>query len=326
MKAAWFDRYGPPEVLRIVDIPKPVPGPKQILIRIVAATVTLGDCEIRAFRMIDWVWLPMRLVFGIFRPRFHVLGMEFAGEVAEKGDAVTRFAVGDRVFGSTSFSMGAHAEFKVLPETGAIAKIPEGVGFAEAAGIPTGGFNGLHFVRNAAIRPGERVLVIGGGGAIGSFALQFAKRAGAHVTATDRVDKLEMMRGIGADVALDYRTEDALSGGARYDVIVDVPGKSDFDRCMAALDEGGRYVLTNPNFMAIMRALIANRRQESRRVQFKFAGEPVEDLEEIAALVAKGEVRVSIDRHMPLEKIAEAHDYVEAGNKKGVLVIDIGPA
>lgn len=323
MQAVVADRYGPPKVLRLTDVARPVPKPAQVLLKVRAATVTLGDCELRAFKMAGWIWVPLRLAMGVLRPRQPILGMELAGEVVATGDAVTRFSPGDRVFGSTSFSMGGYAQYKCLPETGAITRIPDGVSFAEAAGIPTGGLNGLHFVRQCNLKPGESVLINGAGGAIGTFAVQLAKRAGAVVAAVDRGDKLAMLSELGADDVIDYETTDFTRIGERWDAIIDVVGKAPFAASLDALKDNGRLFLGNPKFGQMMRGLWANRKRGGKRVLFQLAGESVEDLDELAGLVADGAVRVVIDRHFPLADLADAHAYVEAGNKQGVVVIDI---
>lgn len=322
MKAILCPRYGPPDVLALRDVPQPDPREGEILIRVRAATVTMGDCELRAFKMPGWIWLPARLAFGITRPRQPVLGMEVAGDIAAVGSGVTRFAPGMRVFGSTSFAMGAYAEYVRLKEGAPITQVPDGVSYGEAAGIPTGGLNGLHFIRNSRLKPGETVLINGAAGSIGSFALQLAKRAGAEVTAVDRGDKLDFMRDLGADHVIDYTAQDFWALGTRYDVIIDVVGKSPFSPSVAALNDGGRYYLGNPKAGQVMRALIENRKGRVK-VLFSLAGEAIADLDELAALVADGSLRVEIDRTFPLETTPEAHAYVEAGNKKGVVVIDV---
>lgn len=322
MKAALCERYGPPEVLRIADIDKPAIKDNQVLIHVVNATVTLGDCECRSFKMANWIWIPARIAFGILKPRNPVLGMEVAGEIVETGKDVTRFKPGDRIFGSTSFSMGAYAQFKALGENAPIIPIPEGVSYAEAAGIPTGGLNGLHFVRHAGINAGETVLINGAGGSIGSFALQFAKRVGAEVTAVDRGDKLDMLRNLGADDVIDYKSQDFTALGRQWDVIIDVVGVAPFKGAMNSLTDTGRFFLGNPKFTQMMQGLFASKK-DGKRVLFKLAGESRDDLTEIAALVASGDIKVPIDRHFPLEEIAAAHRYVEAGDKKGIVVIDM---
>jgi NADPH:quinone reductase-like Zn-dependent oxidoreductase len=325
MKAIVCDRYGPPDVLRLADVTKPQPKDNQVLIKVHAATVTQGDCEVRAFRLAGWIWVPARIAIGITRPRQPILGMEVAGEVEAVGRSVTEFAVGDRVFASTGFGMGAYAEYACVPGGGPIARIPDGVSYAEAAGIPTGGLNGLHFVRRCKVQPGEAVLINGAGGAIGSFAVQFAKQAGAEVTAVDRGDKLDMLRALGADHVIDYKQEDFTRNGKRYDVIIDVVGKSPFSRSVAALNEHGRYFLGNPRAWQMLRAVWTTRK-DGKTVLFDFALESRDDLNQLMGMVAAGALKVVIDRTYPLEQTAEAHRYVEASNKKGIVVISVAHA
>ncbi|HEV7275188.1 MAG TPA: NAD(P)-dependent alcohol dehydrogenase [Devosiaceae bacterium] len=320
MRAVLCGRYGPPEVLECRRIAKPVPKDKEILIRVRAATVTAGDCELRGFKFPAWLWLPIRLAFGVTRPRQPVLGLEVSGDIVSVGSRVQKFSAGDRVFGSTSFRLGAHADYVCLPATAPLAKIPAGLDHAQAAGIPTGGLNGLHFVRKAGIRAGERVLVNGAGGSIGMFTVQLAKLAGAEVTGVDRGDKLAMLRAIGADYVIDYQRQDFAAQGERYDVIIDLVGTRSLDAEVGALTAQGRLFLGNPRLLQMLRGAWISRRN-GKRVLSSMAGERVEDLEYIADLVAAGTIEVVIDRTYPLKQMVAAHHYVEAGHKKGVVGI-----
>jgi NADPH:quinone reductase-like Zn-dependent oxidoreductase len=322
MRAVYCTRYGPPEVLELRQVPRLEPKPGEVLIRVHAAGVTLGDCEVRAFKMVSWVWLPARLMIGITRPRRPVLGMEVAGTVEAVGEGVTRFKAGDRVFGPTGFGMGAYADYVLVPEMGSLTLIPPELSYAEAAGIPTGGLNGLHFVRQCAPRPGERVLINGAGGSIGMFACQLAKAAGAEVTAVDSAAKHDMLRELGADHVIDYKTTDFWRSGERYDVIIDVVGLSPFGPSVAALNDGGRYFLGNPHTRQMLKALVENRRGRVS-VLFKLAGEPVEDLDTLKQQIAEGTLKVKIDRSFPLESVVDAHRYVESGAKQGIVILDV---
>ncbi|MCD7059942.1 NAD(P)-dependent alcohol dehydrogenase [Pelagibacterium xiamenense] len=322
MKAVVCERYGPPEVLKYTDVPEPTPKDDEILVKMRAASVTLGDCEVRASRVAGWVIVPLRLALGVMKPRQPILGTEMAGDVVAVGANVRNFAVGDRIFGSTSFGMGAYAQFKAVSKSAPITGIPEGVDYATVVGIPTGGLNGLHFVRKCEVKPGESVLINGAGGSIGSFAVQLAKQRGAEVTAVDRGDKLEMLKGLGADHVIDYQTEDFTASGKHYDVIIDVVGKIRFGPTFEALNEGGRLFLGNPYVPHMIQALTA-KRHPNKKVLFQLAGESIDDLDYLKALVASGAIKMSIDRHFPLSDIAAAHRYVEAGHKKGIVVIDI---
>jgi NADPH:quinone reductase-like Zn-dependent oxidoreductase len=322
MKAVHCTGYGPPEVLQLRDVPDPKPRAGEILIRTVAATVTMGDCEVRAFRMAGWIWVLARLAIGITKPRQPILGMEIAGEVVATGAGVSRFSVGDRVFGSSGFGMGAYAEYKAIRETACISAIPDGVSYAQAAGIPTGGLNGLHFVRECRLQPGEKVLVNGAGGSIGQFVVQLAKLAGAEVTAVDRKEKADLLRAFGADHVIAFEDQEFWAGDQSYDAIIDVVGTSPFRPTVRVLNDGGRYVLGNPRLGQMLRAARENRKGRVK-VVFKLAGEEVADLDYLKQSVADGTVSVAIDRNWPLAEVAEAHRYVESGGKRGVVIIDV---
>lgn len=320
MKAAICERYGAPDVLKIAEIPKPVPKDNEVLIRVRAATVTLGDCELRAFRVAGWIWLPLRLAMGITRPRQPVLGQELAGEVEAVGRDVDAFKPGDRVFGSTGFRMGAYAEYALLPASHPLAPVPAGLSFEQAACLPVGGINAMHFLRKADLQPGEQILINGAGGSIGTLAVQLARNIGAEVTAVDRGDKLDILSGIGADHVIDYTRQDFASLGRRYDVIVDVVGKAPYSGCIASLRPNGRLVLGNPYLVPMLRGLWTSRTSD-KKVYVQLAGETREDLEHLGALAVAGEITPVIDRTVALDDIAEAHRYVDAGNKRGCLVV-----
>lgn len=323
MKAILWTAYGPPDVLRPAELEKPAPGDGEVLIRVRAATVTAGDCEARSFRFSPLFWLPLRLLFGLTRPkRVRVLGQELAGEVEAVGQGVTRFKEGDRVFAATTLRMGAYAEYVCLPETYPIAPVPAGMTCEEAATIPTGGLNGLHFVRKAGVRAGDRVLINGAGGSIGTYALQIARSLGAEVTCVDRADKLGMLRALGADRVVDYTREDFTAAGETYDVIIDVVGKSPFSRSLRALAPGGRYVLGTLTLPGMVRGLWTSA-TSSKRVLFEPAGYRPEDVASLVALVEAGEVKAVIDRRYPLEQVPEAHRYVDGGHKAGNVVVTV---
>ena len=322
MRAICCTAYGGPEVLELKEVARPSPRKGQFLVRVRAATVTLGDCEVRGFRLPGWIWLPARLAIGIIRPRQPVLGMEIAGEVVQLGEGTTRFAIGDRVFGSTAFGMGAYADYTVVSSTAAVTTIPPTVSFAEAAGIPTGGLNGLHFVRKSDPKPGERVLINGAGGSIGTFALQLAKQAGAVVTGVDRSDKHAMLAELGADHVIDFQATNFWEQGERYDVVIDVVGTSPFRETVAIIADGGRYFLGNPRLGQVLGGMLENMRGRIK-VMAQLAGEALEDLDFLKHRVAERSLKVVIDRLVPLEEVPQAHAYVESGAKKGVLVIEV---
>ncbi len=320
MKAIIWTNYGPPEVLEVQDIPRPSPGPKEVLIRVHASTVTAGDCEARSFQFPVLFRAPMRLYFGLFKPRIKVLGQELAGEVVEVGNEVTEFRHGDRVVSPTMMRFGAYAEYACLPASYPIVKIPDTLSFEEAATIPTGGMNGLHFVNKAEVKAGDHVLINGAGGSIGTYALQIAKARGATVTCVDSGMKLEMLRELGADIGIDYTKEDFTQNGRRYDVIIDIVGKADFSDCIRSLNESGRLVLGNPTFSGMMRGIKISK-TTSKKVLFQLAAYNKSVMNDLVKQVSNGEIKVIIDKKYRLDDMVEAHRYVEKGLKQGNVVI-----
>ena len=322
MKAIACSGYGPPEVLHVVELPKPAPRNNEVLVRIRASTVTTGDCELRGLKLPRWTRIPMRLYLGYSKPIRWIPGMEFAGVVETVGNGVTRFKPGDLVFGSTGMSMGGNAEYKCLPERAAIAIKPPDLSFEEAASIPVGGLNALHFLRKAKVVPGDKVLVIGAGGSIGSFAVQLAKFFGAEVTAVDTTIKGEMLGNIGADHVIDFTKTDFTALQERYDVIFDMVYTSNFRACINTLKENGRYILANTRPSQMLRGLWISA-TTGKTVIFELAGEKVEDLEFLAGLVASKKIRSVVDRSYALELIVQAHAYVDSGSKKGSVVVTV---
>ncbi len=323
MRAIVCTDYGPPEVLQLRDVPKPVPKNNEILVRIRATTVSAADCELRRFDFAPWIWVPMRLAFGIRRPRRRVLGQELAGDVEAVGKDVRSLKTGDRVFAATGIPLGAYAEYICLrenPQTGAITTMPATLDYAEAAAIPYGGGEALSFLRKADVRSGQRVLVNGAGGSFGTFAVQLAKDLGAHVTAVDRAPKLEMLRSIGADRIIDFAQEDFTDSPETYDVIFDVVRNTPSGRMVRLLAEHGWLLMANPGFMQIVRAKWAAR-GSGKRVSFAGSGPTSEDLAYLRGLVEAGRLHPVIDRRFPLEEMVEAHRYAESGQKLGNVVV-----
>ena len=301
MRAIVCTDYGPPEVLRLTETAKPAPKDNEVLIRIRATTVSQADCELRRFDFPLWVWVPIRLTFGITRPRQPVLGQELAGEIESVGADVTSFAQGDRVFAATGIGLGAYAEYICLresPQTGAIATMPANLSYEEAAAVPYGGGEALEFLRKGNVRAGQRVLVNGAGGSFGTFAVQLAKIMGAHVTAVDSAPKLEMLRAIGADRVIDYSQEDFTNGPETYDVIFDVVRHTPSARMVRSLNENGCLLMANPGFLQIVRAKWAARGSE-KRVLFAASSGTAEDLAYLRGLIEAGELRPVIDRTLP---------------------------
>lgn len=323
MKAVIWTRYGPPDVLQLAEIGKPVPKDDQVLIKVHAATVTAGDCEMRSMTLPAWIRPAMRLYVGFRRPtRKTTLGQELAGEIEAAGKDVTRFAVGDQVFAQTGFAFGAYAEYICLPDDGAIALKPANMTYAEAAAVPTGGLEALHFLTKAALQPGESILINGAGGSIGTFAVQLAKHYGAEVTAVDSATKLEMLRAIGADHVIDYRQQDFTRNGQTYDVIFDIVGKSSFAGSIASLKENGRYLVANPSLSLLLRGRWTSR-SSSKRVILEMTSQTSEDLAILRELIEAGQLKSIIDRRYPLAQTADAHRYVETGNKAGNVIIQV---
>jgi NADPH:quinone reductase-like Zn-dependent oxidoreductase len=323
MRAIVCTDYGPPEVLQLRDVRKPVPKDNEVLVRIRATTVSAADCELRRFDFAPWIWVPIRLAFGIRRPRQPVLGQELAGDVEWVGKDVRSLRTGDRVFAATGVPLGAHAEYICLrenPHTGAIATMPANLDYEEAAAVPYGGGEALQFLRKADVRSGQRILVNGAGGSFGTFAVQLAKDLGAHVTAVDSAPKLEMLRTIGADRVIDYAREDFTDSLETYDVIFDVVRDTPSARMVRSLTENGWLLMANPGFLQIVRARWASR-GSGKRVSIAPSSRTNEDLAYLRDLVEAGRLHAVIDRRFPLEQMAEAHRYAETGRKLGNIVV-----
>jgi NADPH:quinone reductase-like Zn-dependent oxidoreductase len=322
MKAIIHTKYGDPSGLELREVKKPIPKPNEIYVKIHTATVTAGDCEIRRFEIHPLFWLPLRLILGILKPRNKILGGEFSGIVDSVGDKVTSLKKGDPVFAATMLRLGAYAEYICLPESYPIYLKPENLSFTEAATLPTGGINGLHFLKKGNVSKGDRLLIIGAGGSIGTYALQIAKSMGAEVTAVDRTEKLEMLQRIGADHVIDYLKKDYKQNGKSYDVIIDVVGKSSFSGCLKSLNKGGRYVLGNPSTTGMFRALWTSLTSD-KKVFFEFASYKNDYFEQLIQYAQNDIVKPVIDRKYPLEQIPQAHRYVETGMKSGNVIIQL---
>ena len=285
-----------------------------MLKRIVAATVTPGNCELRSFKFPLWFWLPLRIFMGLRRPRKEILGQELAGDIEAIGKDVKLFKKGDQVFASTGVRFAAYAEYICLPSKYAIAIKPRNMTYEEAAAVPTGGLNALHFIRKGNIQSREKVLINGAAGNIGTFAVQLAKHYGAEVTGVDSTDKLDMLRSIGTDHVIDYTQEDFTKNGETYDVILDVVGESSFSRSTRSLEKNGRYLLANPRLLPMARGLWTSM-ISSKKVIFEFASYKTEDLVFLKELIEAEKIRSVIDKRYPLEAVAEAHRYVDKGQK-----------
>mgnify|MGYP001425623591 CR=1 FL=1 len=328
MKAIVWTAYGSPDVLQLREVKKPVPKDNEVLIRIDATTVPLGDCEMRSLSGARWYTLPVRTYVGFRKPqRITILGMELAGEIEAVGKDVTRFKAGDQVFAQTGFiRTGTYAEYIALPEQpegGAMAIKPANMTDEEAAAVPVGGLEALHFLRQASVRSEQKVLINGAGGTIGTFAVQLARYFGAEVTGVDSTDKLHMLRSIGADHVIDYTQEDFTTSGESYDLILDIISKSSFSGSLKSLKPGGCYLIANPSLYQRLRGRWASM-NNSKKVIFGAPSPNTEDLVFLKGLIEAGKLRAVIDRRYSLEQIAEAHRYVETGCKKGHVVITVG--
>lgn len=326
MKAAVWTAYGPPSVLQMREVETPIPKDNQVRIRIRATTVTAGDCEMRTLKLPLGLGLPMRFYVGLRKPvRLTILGQELAGDVEAVGAAVTRFRAGDRVMAFAGFRLGGYAEYICLPEQSddsLMGPMPADASYEQAAALPFGALEALHFLKKAQIRRGDEVLINGAGGSIGTFGVQLAKHFGASVTAVDSAPKLEMLRSLGADQVIDYTREAYWESGQRYDVIFDVIGTGPYAQSIRALKPNGRFVLANPRLSNLLRRL--RRPGRGVRVVAGSAARPAEDLAFIAELMDAGQLKTVIDRTYPLEQIADAHEYVETGAKQGNLVVTVG--
>jgi NADPH:quinone reductase-like Zn-dependent oxidoreductase len=319
MRAVVHDRYGPPDVLRLEEVERPVPAEDELLVRIHATTVTRTDTGLRSAEI-----FISRFVTGLLRPKRQILGMELAGEVEAVGAAVSEFEVGDRVFGVEG--SGAHAEFTCVPESAALAHMPSGMTFQEAAPVCDGASLALACLRKAGSLNGRSVLVYGASGSVGTAGVQLAKHFGAHVTAVCNTKNLELVRSLGADEVIDYTREDFTENGETYDVIFDAVGKHSFRRCRRSLRSGGTYVDTDLGFMWHVPALaFLTRWVGDKRVALGITKYTKKDVLFFKELVEAGKYRAVIDRTYPLEDIVEATRYVETGQKTGNVVLTVAP-
>jgi NADPH:quinone reductase-like Zn-dependent oxidoreductase len=316
MKAIVYTKFGPPEVLQLHEVEKPTPKGNEVLIKIVATTVVKEDPDWRASPGLN----------GILKPRHPILGQELAGEVEAIGRDVTRFSPGDQVFGIDSF--GAYAEYKCMPENGALAIKPVNMSYKEAASIPNGALTALPFLRDkGAIQSGQTVLIYGASGSVGAAAVQIARYYGAKVTGVCSTTNLDWVKSLGADQVIDYTQEDFTENGKTYDIIFDTVGKLSFSQCKGSLTTEGIYLSTVPTPEILLQALLTAKGR-GKKVKFAAAGlrpasEKIKDLDFLTELIEAGKLKPVIDKCYPLEQIVEAHRYVEKGHKKGNVVITV---
>ena len=321
MKAIVYSEYGAAEVLQVTEIEKPVPKDDEIRIQVHAVEVTKADCEMRSFQFaVQWFWLPLRIAAGITRPRKPVLGGYFSGVVDSVGKGVSSFKPGDEVFGSAGLRFGGYGEYLCLPASYTIVPKPANMNFEEAAAVPLGGLNALHFLRKAGIGKGEKVLINGAGGSIGSFAVQIAKSMGAEVTAVDSGHKRDMLLRIGADRFIDYSREDFTQSGRTYDVIFNMVANSSYSGCVNSLNPGGRYLMGNPRLADMLRA-VATSKFTDKTALFAFAGEQEDELLALKSMIEANKITSAIDKIYTPEEAVEAHRRVETEQRLGIVVI-----
>ena len=327
MRAIVCTKYGSPDVLQLKEVEKPTPKDNELLIKIHATTVTMGDSEMRSSKFPGLLKLLMHLSMGFRGPRkkFSVLGQELAGEIEAVGNKVKLFKKGDPVFAATGWHFGAYAEYICLPEDGVVAIKPANMTYEEAAAVPFGGLEALHYLRKANIEKAQKVLIRGASGSIGTFAIQIAKYYGAEVTGVGNPTSLEVMKSIGADKVIDYTKEDFTENGESYDVIFDVIGKSSFSSRLGSLKKKGIYLLANPKISLINRDKRVAKRNDKKLISMNMATdkERAEGLNFLKGLIEAKELKSVIDKRYPLEKIAEAHSYVDNGQKTGNIVITL---
>jgi NADPH:quinone reductase-like Zn-dependent oxidoreductase len=317
VRAVLHDRYGPPDVLRVADVERPVPKDDEILVRVHATTVTRTDCGLRKARPFF-----IRYWTGLRRPKYRTLGMEFAGEVEAAGAAVGEFAVGDHVFGVKGY--GANAEFVCVREGAPVAHKPAAMPFEEAAAVCDGACSAMSCLRQAGVREGHRIVVYGASGSIGSAAVQIAKQLGAYVTAVCNTKNVELVRSLGADEVVDYQREDFAKRGETYDLVFDAVGKHSFRRCRRALNPGGTFMTTDGGFMWHVPLLwLATKWIGDKRVKAGIARYKKEDVLLLKELIEDGKYRPVIDRRYPLEDVVEATEYVETQQKTGNVVLTL---
>ena len=323
MKAIVCTKYGPPEVLQLKEVEKPTPKDNEVLIKVYATTVTAADFRIRSFTIPQLaIWLPARIALGLRKPRNSILGVELAGEIESVGKDVKLFQKGDQVFAATLINFGAYAQYKCLPEDGPVSLKPGNLTYEEAAAIPIGARTALHYLRKANIQSGQKILVYGASGSVGTYTVQLAKYLGAKVTGVCSTANLELVKSLGADKVIDYTTDDFSSKGETYDVIFEAVDKSSFSACMKSLKKEGIYLnVTSP--LPSIRMIWTSMTSSKKLMLGENSPENAEALNFLKELVEAGKIKPVIDRGYPLEQIVEAHRYVDKGHKKGNVIITV---
>ena len=331
MKAIVCAKYGPPEVLQLKEVVKPTPKDNEVLIRVHAASVNFGDLMARNFKAVSprqfnmpfILWLPAKFSFGIYQPKITIEGSELAGEIEAIGKDVKRFKKGDKVFGYAGLSFGAYAEYICLPEAEAVALKPSNLSYEEAVTLPYGAIMATSLLGKANIQRGQKVLINGASGGIGSMAVQLAKYYGAEVTGVCGTPRLEFVKSLGAEKVIDYTKEDFTQNGETYDLIFDILGRSSFSKLKRSLKPNGIYLLASFKTKALLQMLWTSLTGSKQKVICAFANETPESLTFVKKLVEEGKVKAIVDKSFPMEQAAEAHRYVEQGRKQGNVVIAI---
>jgi NADPH:quinone reductase-like Zn-dependent oxidoreductase len=322
MRAIVYAQYGSPDVLQLQEIEKPAPRDDEVLIRVRATTVTSGDWRARSLDLPKGFGPLGRPVFGVFGPRQPILGTELAGDVEAVGKRVRKFAVGEPVFGFSGIGMGCHAEYRTMREDKPLARKPANLSYEEAAALPFGGTTALDFFRRGKLKSGERVLVNGASGCVGTAAVQLARHVGAHVTGVCSTGNLALVKSLGADEVIDYTEQDFTRNGQSYDVIVDTVGTAPFSRSRGSLTERGRLLLVLGSLPELLRVPWVSLTSRKKVIAGP-ASERAEDIQLLAKLAESGELKAVIDRRYPLERMVEAHRYVDTGRKRGSVVITL---
>lgn len=331
MKAMVYTEYGSPDVLQLKEIAKPAPKDNEILIRVYATPVNYGDLTARnfanltssEFNMPAFLFLPARMSFGWNKPKINILGSELAGEIEAVGKDVKKFKLGDQVFAYIGMGMGANAEYVCMPETGTVALKPANLTYDEAATLPYGAVMALSILQKGNIQPGQKILINGASGGIGSMAVQLAKHFGAEVTGVCGTPRLEYVKSLGADKVIDYTREDFTKNGETYDLIFDILGRSSLSHLKHSLKPNGIYLLASYKMKQLFQMLWTSMTGSQQKVICAFATEKPEALVFIKELAETGKIKALIDKRFPLEQAAEAHRYVEQGHKKGNVVITL---
>jgi 2-desacetyl-2-hydroxyethyl bacteriochlorophyllide A dehydrogenase len=317
MKAIVYTQYGAPEVLQLKEVEKPAPKDNEILLRVKATAVNSGDVRLRKADP-----FAIRFIFGLLKPKINILGSAFSGEVESVGKDVKLFKVGDQVFGHIDMSFGSYAEYKCLPENASIALKPATISHKEAAVIPFGGVTALHFIKKATIKPGQKVLIVGASGAVGSAALQLAKSFGADVTGVCSTANIDLVKSIGADKVIDYTKQDFTKNGETYDVIFDSVNTISVSQSLKSLNKNGIMILSAAGMSEMLQGLWISM-TSSKKVMTGVISHKAADIIFLKELIEADKLKPVIDRTYPLEQMAEAHAYVEKGHKKGNVAIEI---